>query len=153
MIEEKEYLCPISFSTMNDPYIVASCGHSFEKKNIYDWVKINRNCPVCKRKAELSDLIPNFALKTIIQKKKEEVRATQITTQVNQGRPLIQSSASQDYPPLPGQSRPAGPGGVNHPQGFPQFPVQQTYTGYQQPGYSREVQHGQTNPGGMHSGQ
>lgn len=124
---------------MNDPYIVASCGHSFEKKNIYDWIKINRNCPVCKRKAELSDLIPNFALKTIIQKKKDEVKAAQTATNVNQSTPINQNRSSLDYPTNPTQIRPTGeqirPYGGMHQHGFSEFPSQQGGSNYQNQGY------------------
>jgi len=106
---------------MNDPYIVASCGHSFDKKNIYDWVVSKKSCPVCKRHAELSDLIPNFALKSVIAKKKDELKknsnhpgASPMHTshyqesrqvpQVPNPRQTHQQQFHTNYPPSPQQS-------------------------------------------------
>ena len=59
---------------MHDPYILTTCGHSFEKRNIHYWVTAKGTCPVCNRKARVDDLIPNFALKTLMDKKKRELR-------------------------------------------------------------------------------
>lgn len=69
------FLCPISKEFMRDPYILTNCGHSFEKKNIYQWLQRKGVCPLCNRKAEVSDLIPNFQLKNVMLKKKSELRA------------------------------------------------------------------------------
>lgn len=71
---ESEFLCPITQCFMNDPYIVTKCGHSFEKSAIYTWLKTKPMCPVCKRSATVDDIIPNFGLKTILEKKKEELK-------------------------------------------------------------------------------
>lgn len=73
--DEDIYLCPISKEFMTDPYIVTTCGHSFEKRNIYQWLQRKNTCPLCNRQAGLDDLIPNFNLKSILDSKKKELRA------------------------------------------------------------------------------
>lgn len=73
-IDEEEYLCPISGVVMRDPFILTVCGHTFDKKLIYEWILSHKTCPVCKRHCEVSELIPNFTLKKIIDKKIEQVK-------------------------------------------------------------------------------
>ena len=38
--------CPISNEIMQNPYVL-NCGHSFEMKNIDEWIKKKNNCPIC----------------------------------------------------------------------------------------------------------
>jgi len=59
---------------MKDPYIITNCGHSYEKRNIRDWLERKDFCPLCHRKAKLDNLIPNYSLKGILEKKREEFR-------------------------------------------------------------------------------
>lgn len=73
--DEDIFLCPISKEFMNDPYIVTTCGHSFEKRNIYQWLQHKNVCPLCNRRAGVEDLIPNFNLKSVLDNKKRELRA------------------------------------------------------------------------------
>jgi hypothetical protein len=73
---EEIYNCPIAQTMMIDPYILTNCGHSFEKCMIVSWLEHNETCPLCHRKSRLNDLIPNFTLKDILKKKREEIRFT-----------------------------------------------------------------------------
>jgi len=72
--DDPTYCCPITREFMVDPYLLTSCGHSFEKYGIYNWLKHNQKCPVCNRVARICDLIPNFGMKTILEKKREELK-------------------------------------------------------------------------------
>jgi len=49
---------------MEEPF-VTNCGHTFEKKAIEDWLKNNKECPVCK--VEINSTVSNYTLKAIIQ--------------------------------------------------------------------------------------
>lgn len=60
---EDLYLCPITMEILEEP-LVSNCGHTFEKSAINDWMKKNKNCPVCK--TEIKKTVPNFALKAIV---------------------------------------------------------------------------------------
>lgn len=73
--EEDIFLCPISGEFMNDPYVLSNCGHSFEKRNIYQWLQRKQICPICNRKTSIENLIPNFHLRSVLQKKKEQLKA------------------------------------------------------------------------------
>ena len=75
---EEIYNCPIAQTMMIDPYIITNCGHSFEKSMIVSWLEHNEVCPLCHRKCRLDDLIPNFTLKDILKKKREEIRITNL---------------------------------------------------------------------------
>lgn len=58
---------------MTDPYILTTCGHTFERKFIIDWVQKKGTCPLCVTKAQTSDIQSNYQLKELIhhyQKKK-----------------------------------------------------------------------------------
>ena len=59
---------------MTDPCVISTCGHSFNKNAIYEWVGSRKNCPICKAPARRSDLLPNYALKSIIDKKLERAQ-------------------------------------------------------------------------------
>ena len=64
------YVDPISHEMMNDPYINASCGHTFEKSQIDGWIAtcLNGNkipdCPLCKK--PIANLAPNIGVKQAI---------------------------------------------------------------------------------------
>ena len=67
------YKCPISKEIMIVPYILTSCGHSFEKKCIVEWVQDKELCPICGKKAGLENLLPNFSVKDILVRKRIEI--------------------------------------------------------------------------------
>lgn len=45
---------------------IPSCGHSFEKKVIVDYLNKQEACPLCRKAAQASSLVPNYQLKNII---------------------------------------------------------------------------------------
>lgn len=59
-------MCPISHAEMKSPVMTKS-GHTYDRKYIEKWLK-DRDCrsPQTRRPNSLSDLRPNFALKSII---------------------------------------------------------------------------------------
>ena len=66
------FLCPITQQLMKDP-VVTSDGYTFERNEIQTWLdKGNDTNPVTGQKLENKNLIPNRALKDVI----DEYRAT-----------------------------------------------------------------------------
>lgn len=51
---------------MVEPMTIPSCGHSFEKKVIVDYLNKQEACPLCRKAAQASSLVPNYQLKNII---------------------------------------------------------------------------------------
>lgn len=51
---------------MTNPYFVTECGHTFEKRDIEDWINKKGCCPLCKTKTEIGSLRPNYQLKEVI---------------------------------------------------------------------------------------
>lgn len=68
----ENYCCPITQDIMTDPVIIKS-GHTFERKNITDWVSGKKTCPITRESINSDDLIiPNRALKNEIDAWKEK---------------------------------------------------------------------------------
>ena len=63
-------MCPIGHTIMVDP-VIASDGHTYERRNIEKWLKIKRTSPLTNKDLE-KKLTPNTALEVKIQQKKEE---------------------------------------------------------------------------------
>lgn len=59
-------ICPISHEIMKEP-VITPYGHTFEKENILKIIEKNGKCPITRKKLEEKDLIPNFALKNVIE--------------------------------------------------------------------------------------
>lgn len=51
---------------MTEPCVLTTCGHSFEKKFIVDWIQKKQSCPLCNKKAKLDDIQVNYQLKQVI---------------------------------------------------------------------------------------
>jgi len=60
---------------MEEP-VITSCGHTFEKSYIEQWLSKNEHCPICKKKIN-KDLVSNFSLKAIIESKYGNIKKTQ----------------------------------------------------------------------------
>lgn len=60
------FICPITLAIMNDPYSDID-GNSYEKAAIFDWVRLHLNSPITRNPMRLDDLVPNRALKTLIE--------------------------------------------------------------------------------------
>ena len=62
-----EFLCPISLNIMKDP-VLTSDGHTYERKQIERWLKTSKSkrSPMTNKKLTSKRLIPNIALRTLI---------------------------------------------------------------------------------------
>ena len=58
--------CPISRELMQDP-VVAEDGHSYEREAITKWFKYHNTSPMTNQELEEQDLIPNIALKRLVE--------------------------------------------------------------------------------------
>lgn len=62
-----EFRCPISLDLMQDPVIVAS-GHTYDRNSITQWINSGHHtCPKSGQKLIHMALIPNYALKSLLQ--------------------------------------------------------------------------------------
>ncbi|KAL1290239.1 hypothetical protein HN51_058665 [Arachis hypogaea] len=62
-----EFLCPISLELMRDPVIVSS-GHSYDRVSIARWINSGHHtCPKSGQRLIHTALVPNYALKSLIQ--------------------------------------------------------------------------------------
>ncbi|XP_019177377.1 PREDICTED: U-box domain-containing protein 21-like [Ipomoea nil] len=67
MITPTHFLCPISLDLMKDP-VTLSTGISYDRENIEKWLgEGNRTCPVTNQELTSYDLIPNHAIRRMIQ--------------------------------------------------------------------------------------
>ncbi|KAL9658441.1 hypothetical protein ABK040_005985 [Willaertia magna] len=63
-----EYKCPISHQLMINPVIIET-GQTFDKFSIEHWLKNYQTCPTTGIKLKTKNLIPNYTLKSTINKK------------------------------------------------------------------------------------
>ncbi|XP_022747355.1 U-box domain-containing protein 1-like [Durio zibethinus] len=62
-----EFRCPISLDLMKDPVIVAS-GHTYDRNSIAQWINTGHHtCPKSGQRLIHMALIPNYALRTLVQ--------------------------------------------------------------------------------------
>ncbi|MED6118555.1 E3 ubiquitin-protein ligase pub1 [Stylosanthes scabra] len=62
-----EFRCPISLELMRDPVIVSS-GHSYDRASIARWINSGHHtCPKSGQRLIHTALVPNYALKSLIQ--------------------------------------------------------------------------------------
>ncbi|KAG9144692.1 hypothetical protein Leryth_021535 [Lithospermum erythrorhizon] len=62
-----EFRCPISLDLMKDPVIIAS-GHTYERHSIAQWINSGHHtCPKSGQRLIHMALIPNYALRSLIQ--------------------------------------------------------------------------------------
>ena len=57
ILEISKETCPISLCEMNDPCIT-SCGHYFDRDSIYNSLKHNKKCPLCRNEITEKDIYP-----------------------------------------------------------------------------------------------
>ncbi len=49
--------------------MASGCGHSFSKDSITTWLRQNHPvCPVCKHSLTVEQLVPNYALRSVIER-------------------------------------------------------------------------------------
>ena len=62
---QDEFFCPITCEIMQDPVITAD-GHCYERKEIENWLRNHDTSPKTNEKLEHKNLVPNHALKALI---------------------------------------------------------------------------------------
>jgi hypothetical protein len=60
------FCCPITQEIMQDP-VMTKYGHTYERSEIEKWIDKHHNDPLTKKPLEKSDLIPNYAMKNLIE--------------------------------------------------------------------------------------
>jgi hypothetical protein len=66
----QDYLCPITQEIMEDP-VIASDGHTYERKAISEWLDQNEVSPMTNEALESSQLFANISMKRMIREWKE----------------------------------------------------------------------------------
>lgn len=66
-LNPEDFKCPISLELMTDPVIIAT-GQTYDRSSIQKWLKAgNLSCPKTGEKLKNTELIPNLALRNLIQ--------------------------------------------------------------------------------------
>ena len=63
----KEFICPITLNIMKDPVIMPD-GQTYERKAIEDALKVSPLSPITRKRLNIKDATPNYALKSMIEK-------------------------------------------------------------------------------------
>src|SRR5689334_18332378 len=86
-----QFFCPITQEIMRDP-VIAEDGHTYEKVVIEKWLEKSPTSPMTRQHISPAKLIPNFALKQLIDQWKDEQRRK------SKGKGKV---ANDEAPPLP----------------------------------------------------
>ena len=62
--------CPITHQIMEDP-VITKYGHTYERKEIENWIEKSGNDPLTKKPLTKNDIFPNFQLKNLIEEYKK----------------------------------------------------------------------------------
>ena len=62
--------CPITHQIMDDP-VITKYGHSYERKEIENWIDKAGNDPLTKKPLTKNDIFPNYQLKNLIEEYKK----------------------------------------------------------------------------------
>lgn len=73
------FLCPITYCLMEDP-VIASDGHTYERKAIEDWFQSHDTSPMTNETLDHLDLIPNYLARSQIQELEEARKNAQLGT-------------------------------------------------------------------------
>jgi hypothetical protein len=65
------FICPITLAVMKDP-VICSDAHTYERSAIEKWLYTNNHSPITREKITNNILIPNIALRNIIQEFKKD---------------------------------------------------------------------------------
>ncbi|CAD8068305.1 unnamed protein product [Paramecium primaurelia] len=58
--------CPISGELIVDAAQLSTCGHTFDKAPLLQWLQKSQECPQCRKKTNESNIIKNYALQQVI---------------------------------------------------------------------------------------
>lgn len=68
------FICPITQARFVHP-VVAPSGHTFERQAIVEWLSNHTTCPITRQPLEVGDLVPNRALKSLMEEEEEKSKA------------------------------------------------------------------------------
>jgi len=68
-----QFICPITQEIMREP-VIAEDGHTYEKAAIENWLEKSPTSPMTRQQISHAKLIPNLALKQLIDQWKDEQR-------------------------------------------------------------------------------
>lgn len=75
----QEFYCPILHKLMRDP-VICEDGHTYERESITHWFQLNQTSPLTNNVVSTTTLIPNHALRNIIETAQEQrKRQTSLT--------------------------------------------------------------------------
>ena len=77
--EEEGFLCPITRELMRDPVFCAD-GHSYERSYIEEWLRTHKTSPLTNTRLAHKQLVPNHALRGIINERRERRLAQPAST-------------------------------------------------------------------------
>jgi hypothetical protein len=91
--------CALSLDTLEDP-VIDKCGHTFERKQIQDWLQKNDTCPFSRQRITRADLSPNLMVKQAVGILKQRGRAPDGTVVVanEQEREMVVRAVEQLRP-------------------------------------------------------
>ncbi|KAB2598355.1 U-box domain-containing protein 13-like [Pyrus ussuriensis x Pyrus communis] len=91
-----EFRCPISLDLIRDPVIVAS-GHTYDRNSIAQWINSGHHtCPKSGQKLIHMALIPNYALRSLIQQWCEENNVPTTESSQSSSSDLARSSSKRE---------------------------------------------------------
>lgn len=62
-----QFLCPVSEELMVEPVMLVETGQTYDRTSIEGWFAKGKNtCPLSGRELDAKQLVPNFAVKKII---------------------------------------------------------------------------------------
>ncbi|KAM1054112.1 hypothetical protein FF1_001539 [Malus domestica] len=91
-----EFRCPISLDLIRDPVIVAS-GHTYDRNSIAQWINSgHQTCPKSGQKLIHMALIPNYALRSLMQQWCEENNVPTTESSQSSSSDLARSSSKRE---------------------------------------------------------
>ncbi|KAM1162508.1 hypothetical protein ACFX13_001563 [Malus domestica] len=91
-----EFRCPISLDLIRDPVIVAS-GHTYDRNSIAQWINSgHQTCPKSGQKLIHMALIPNYALRSLMQQWCEENNVPTTESLQSSSSDLARSSSKRE---------------------------------------------------------
>lgn len=94
-----QFICPITQEIMRNP-VIAEDGHTYEKDAIENWLEKSPTSPMTRQQISSEKLIPNLALKQLIDQWKDEQRRSK-------GKAKVANDEAQS-PPVSSAAGPTG---------------------------------------------
>ena len=95
-------LCPLTLALFHDP-VVAEDGHTYERNAIETWIQKNGTSPITRKPILLTNLIPNYTVKKIIDRFENSLRDKKyqykldVDVKKKKDRPMFQTFGKTIY--------------------------------------------------------